>query len=272
MSLETEVEQAYEEGKRMWPDVTLTLAQFRDGSIEAGVKAFGAWAGDFYLARAAVNGDTAALRHIDAVISTLSPRIRRLGTPPHAVPDVLQAVRERLFSGQSPRIRRYDATTALAQWTKVVAIRVAIDLHRREVVVARLPGLALSYDEVASGNDAEAQVMREEYRTEFERALREVLGTLEQRDRTVMRLHLAEQVDVDRIATMYRVHRMTVTRWIRNAGEIVLAGLRKHFRERFGIELMDFDSMARLVRSRLSLNLGSLLGGTAAGVSFDDEK
>ena len=101
--------------------------------------------------------------------------------------------------------------------------------------------------------------MKAEYRQEFEVTLRKLLTQLEPRDQNVLRLHLVEQVSIDKIAVMYGVHRVTVGRWVWNAGEIILAALRRHFRERFGIELQEFESLARLVQSQLSLDLEQVL-------------
>jgi hypothetical protein len=44
------------------------------------------------------------------------------------------------------------------------------------------------------------------------------------------------------------------------AGEGILDGLRQRFHERFGIVPHELDSLARLARSQLSLNLRELLG------------
>ena len=136
--------------------------------------------------------------------------------------DVLQVVRERLFLGSAPRIRAYNATAPLAQWVKVVAIRTAIDLHRRELAAAPP---AHYHHEATRGTETDAQtrVMQQEYKREFETALRGLIDALPTRDRTVLRLHLIEEVSLEKLAVMYGVHRVTLARWVWNAGEILLA-------------------------------------------------
>ena len=60
----------------------------------------------------------------------------------------------------------------------------------------------------------------------------------------MLRLHLVEGMSLKAIASARGVHRVTVARWVWNAGEILLEGLRRHFSERgrvygFGAALGD---------------------------------
>src|SRR5688572_14163636 len=126
MSLDVDRIAAHGEGKRLWPDITVALEAFERMLRDADVtpEAMRQWAGDLYLACAAGEGNTEAIRVIDdRFVSRLPARIRRLGSKPDAVADVLQTVRERLFAGAAPRIRAYNGSGPLEQWIKVVAIR-----------------------------------------------------------------------------------------------------------------------------------------------------
>src|SRR6478609_2163828 len=130
MSSDDKIEQAYAKAKLVCPAVEVTLDEFREASTRVGVHDFETWASDLYLTCAASRGDGVAIRHIDErFIATLTGRIRRLGASPEEIADVLQVVRERLFTGNTPRIKTYNATVSLAQWIKVIAIRAAIDAH-----------------------------------------------------------------------------------------------------------------------------------------------
>jgi RNA polymerase sigma-70 factor (ECF subfamily) len=258
MNPEAQVEQAYAAGQRVWPDVALTIEAFRSAPLEVDALLHPERASDFYLACAAGRGEPRAIRHIEELFLTkLGQRIRRLGTAPDEVADVLQVVRERLFTGTSPRIRAYNGAAPLGRWITVFAIRIAIDLHRRQAAAAPRPELLAAEIADVSQSDPQKELMREPYRREFERVIKELLTTLGQRDHTVLRLHLVEGVSLARIAVMYGVHRLTVVRWVREAGETVLNGLRGHFRE-LGVVLRDFESLAQLVRSQLSLDLARL--------------
>jgi RNA polymerase sigma-70 factor, ECF subfamily len=106
-----------------------------------------------------------------------------------------------------------------------------------------------------------APMMKVEYKREMEPAIRKLVPQLSAGDRAVLRLHFVEGVSVDKIAASYGVHRVTVARWVWNAGEALLDALRARFREKFGTVPAEFDSLARLARSQLSVDLAGLLAG-----------
>jgi RNA polymerase sigma-70 factor (ECF subfamily) len=263
MPSEMAIDGAYREGKMHWPGLSLSREQFgvmvRDAAVtDDGLQQWGA---DLFLACAAASGDQTAVRCVDEhYIARLPGRIQRLGATAQKVPDVLQAVRERLFVGPSPRILGYNARAPLEQWIKVVAIRTAIDMHRQEAVGPRVEAQWLTAL-VTPDTDAARSLIRQEHKLAFEEAIRSEVARLSPRDRTVLRLHVIEGVSIEKLAASYGVHRVTVARWIWSAGERVLEGLRLHFSQQFGIVPHEFDSLARLMRSQLSLKLSEALVG-----------
>ncbi|WP_395812894.1 sigma factor-like helix-turn-helix DNA-binding protein [Archangium minus] len=62
--------------------------------------------------------------------------------------------------------------------------------------------------------------------TVLTQVLAEALAALPSRERTVLRLHLVEGLSLERIGTVYRTHKSTVSRWLARAREEVLAGTR----------------------------------------------
>ena len=247
----------------MWPLIALSHERFSSRASELRVPQAGleSWAGDFYLACAASDGDSAAIRIVDeSFIGRLVGRIRRLGSSADDASDVLQAVRERLFSGARPRIRAYDAGGPLEQWIKVVAIRTAIDRHRVESRARRPVGEPGDANGTGSPDPADT-LFKARYRAEFATVLRTQIALLSERDRSVLRLHLLEGVSIDCIALARGVHRVTVARWIWNAGEVLLEGLQSYFKERYGMVPSECESLAHLIRSQLSLDLPRLLTG-----------
>ncbi|HET6151066.1 MAG TPA: sigma-70 family RNA polymerase sigma factor [Polyangia bacterium] len=253
---------AYDRGRSAWPDVRIAIETFAERLADLNISPSGleAWATDLYLACAAGEGDYVAIRIIDELfVARLVGRIRRLGASVDDTADVLQMVRERLFAGPHPRIRAYNASGPLEQWVKVIAIRTAIDRHRLE---SRTRSSSEPADSVAASPPAlEEALFKIRYRAEFEQALRDQIRSLSERDRTVLRLHLYDRVSLEDIAAARGVHRVTVARWIWNAGEIVLEGLRRHFKERHGMLPRELDSLARLVGSQLGSGLRALLAG-----------
>ena len=254
------VSSAYARGRSAWPAVRIALETFAERLADLNVPTSGleAWGTDLYLACAAGEGDHAAIRAIDQLfVARLVGRIRRLGASTDDTADVLQMVRERLFAGPHPRIRAYNAVGPLEQWVKVIAIRTAVDRHRVESRAR--PSGELADSAAAPAPALEEVLFKIRYKAEFEQALRDQIRALSERDRTVLRLHLYDHLSLEDIAAARGVHRVTVARWIWNAGEIVLEGLRRHFKEHYGMVPSECDSLARLVQSQLALGLRSLL-------------
>jgi RNA polymerase sigma-70 factor, ECF subfamily len=258
---DAEIEAAYRQARQVWPYVALLFPAFqarvREGDVSReGLRVSG---GDLFLACAAGDGDGQAIAAIDRIcLAGLPGRILRLGSRAATPADVLQVVRTRLFAGPSPRIRSYNAAAPLERWIKVVAIRTAIDFQRQAARVSRVEDL-WSRVGASSTFDAVTGLMQARYKKEFEAAVQAQLATLSFRDRTVLRLHVVEAMSVEKIARAYGVHRVTVARWIWNAGEILLDGLRDHFKKYLGIVPAEFDSVARLMRSQISVDLATLL-------------
>ena len=82
---------------------------------------------------------------------------------------------------------------------------------------------------------------------------------LSPRDRAILRLHVVEGVSIEKIAASYGVHRVTVARWVWTAGETLLDGLRATVPGEVRDRPAEFDSMARMARSQLSIDLAALL-------------
>jgi RNA polymerase sigma-70 factor (ECF subfamily) len=261
MIAESLIKEVLARGATAWPDVRVSLEQLSAtaASLEVSEDGLRMWARDFYLACAAGCGDAAAIALIDELfVGRLSRRIQRLGATPDDAADILQMVRERLFTGERPRIRAYDGGGPLEQWIKVVAIRTAIDHHR---VQQRIRNAAsdLPVDVDPTAADPVKVLTKQQLKQEFETVLRSQVLGLSPRDRAVLRLHLIEGVRIDTIARARGVHRVTVARWIWNAGEILLDALRKHFRDRYGMVPAECESLAHLVKSQLSLDLPQIL-------------
>lgn len=255
------VEAAYVEGKVAWPGVDLSSQRFRARVTELVVGQDGLmrWGTDFYLASAAVDGRAVAIAIIDErFVSRLAGRIRRLGSTQADTSDVLQTIRERLFVGERARMRAYNCCGPLEQWIKVVAIRTAIDRHRVEAPVRGFLR-ELPHELAAVTPDPVTMLVKAQYKAEFEKVLQGQISRLSSRDRTVLRLHLLENVSIDAIAHTRGVHRVTVARWIWNAGEILLDGVRRYFKDRYGIVPSECESLAHLLQSQLSLDLPRLL-------------
>jgi RNA polymerase sigma-70 factor (ECF subfamily) len=259
----TPIEVAYQLGTEAWPSVHLSRDRFDALCKSAGVgeAALRARPEEIYLAYAAGDAELKALTLLDEnFIARLSDRLRRWGTASDVADDVLQTVRERLFVGQPPRIRDYDGSIPLASWIRIIGVRVAIDLHRAQSPPSRtgqfLPVEAA--DSMVVGTDTATLLAKVEYKARFEAALRAELANLSPRVRTVFHLHVLEGLSLEEIGRRHGVHRVTVARWVWGASDAVLAGLRRTFKDNFGVIPQELDSLINAMRSQLSVGLDDI--------------
>jgi len=250
----------HREGQLRWGDVSLAYESFVTACRDARVRdeAIRLRPDDLYLAYAAGLGEPHALEALDKqILSSLVPHLRRVGVGVDALSDVLQAIRARLLAGARPRLLTYDGSVPLRSWIKIIAVRLAIDHVRTSSFVSRTERVYAT-EPADVRPDAASLLAKAQYKARFERALREEVARLPDDRRAILRQHLVENLSVDTIAQGLGVHRVTVTRWIWRSGEEILDNLRRRFQSELGVLAPDFDSLVRLMRSTMSVDLGTL--------------
>jgi RNA polymerase sigma-70 factor (ECF subfamily) len=223
-----------------------------------------ALAADAYLACACLADAPGAVVCFDSAFASLLVRIvQRVDRSPAFVDDARQAIRERLFvsaPGGRPKIAEYAARSPLRAWLRVVALRVALNVHRGSAVEARELQSADDERLAASGaQDPEVRLSKAREKAAVEGAVRDAIKRLSARDRTLLRQHLVDGLSVDGLGAHYHVGRSTAARWLAAARE----ALRDHTRAELSARLGPGDpaSIAAFVRSQLELSARSLLGG-----------
>ena len=84
------------------------------------------------------------------------------------------------------------------------------------------------------------------------------LRALESRERSVLRMHVVDGLNIDEIGTVHRVHRPTVARRIAKARETLLAETRARLPTSLKINESQFASLMIVVRSHLDLSVERL--------------
>jgi RNA polymerase sigma-70 factor (ECF subfamily) len=216
-------------------------------------------AADLYLVCACVAGDDRALATFDAKYLGQVPQlVAKVETNPAAVEEVKQRVRERLLVAKDGRIRLgdYGGQGRLVSWLRVVAIRVALDMRTGNKEAALSDGAA---ERMLAADDPEMDYLRSRYADEFRAAFVTALGALPTRERNVLRLHLLDGLNVDRIGQLYDVHRATAARWLAHAREELFRHTRDTLRKELGLTQTEFASIVRLVRSELDVSICRIL-------------
>ena len=219
------------------------------------------------IAFASVRGCSTAMKLLRAKVQpVIVAAARKVDDAPAFVDDVTQHVFEKLLvakDGKEPRLLSYAGKGVIEAWVRISAARTAIDLVRQ-----RRGDVGSSDDDMiegigASAVDPELVYIRAHYAKEVTEALRSAFGALTPRERTILRLHLLDGLNIDRIGVLYSVHRATVARWIAHARERVLLESHRALQDRLGATDSEAASLERLVRSDLRVCLSEWLATSA---------
>ena len=217
--------------------------------------------GDLFLASACLRGDAKAIAAFEAhFLSQVPAFIARIENEPEFVGDIVQAVREKLLlaaPGARPRLADYTGQGPLGAWLRVVAVHTALDGKRsrpREVPRSEIPDSLLP-----PTSDPELDYLRLRYAADFRAAFQEALAGLEPKSRTVLRLHVLDGLNIQRIGTIYGTHRATVARWIADARAALLDRTRRILCERLSLAPGEVESVLRLVGDDLDVSVRRIL-------------
>jgi len=231
-------------------------------ACRARVGAHEAHLGELRLAWDAAQGDVAALRRLDELITLeVAPAARRIDPSPSFADEVGQTLRVRLLvapEGGRARIAEYGGRGPLRGWLGVAALRVALNL-RRGAGPPAAPTDVLA--ELASAEpDPELRHLKTLYRAEFREALEAALAALSDRDRAILRLSYVDGLRLAQLGRLYGVHESTASRWVSRAVETVADDARRRLVARLSMSPASVDQIAQMVRSSLDLSIARLLG------------
>jgi RNA polymerase sigma-70 factor (ECF subfamily) len=250
-------------GREAWPAVSLddeAFAAFLADKIpddESGVpEALAAMATtDLYLACACARGDTAGIEAFEKrYFAEVESVLRRVRDSSLVADDVRQMLREKLFVGSGnakPKIADYAGKGALASWFRVTAMRLVLNLVRGPKEVAFDEMTLLDVPDQTPNPELEHLKLR--YRAEFKDAFAATVSALSAQDRNLLRYAFASGLGSDEIATIYRVHRTTVNRWLVELRRTLVAGVRSAMLERLRVSEGELESILRLIRSQLEI-------------------
>lgn len=271
MDLEVRLWDLVAEARNAWPDIEVDPATFvawvgnrlqvdrEPNDALAAVRA-----SDLYLACACAQGDRAALAAFEKFVAEIDLALARMRVNRAQVEEVKQLVRQKLFVAPSAdkrvKIADYSGRGDLRRWVRAIAVRTCLNQMRkgkREILMKDdkvLAGVAHTDD------DPELAYMKEKYRIEFREAFLQALNGLTDRQQNLLRYHHVDELNIDEIGAIYRVHRVTAYRWLEKAREALVTQTQKLLRAKLQVEAKEFDSILRMIRSQLHLSLVRHLG------------
>ncbi|MGE0549267.1 MAG: sigma factor-like helix-turn-helix DNA-binding protein [Kofleriaceae bacterium] len=222
---------------------------------------------ELYVACGCADGDNAAISAFEAMyFQSTGPILRRMNLDGDGVAEIQQLLRQRLFvraEGEPwPRVCQYAGRGELGALVRTAAVRAAVDQLRRNKREVD-PDDAL-FDLPAISATPELAYLHERGRRDLKQSFEDAIRTLSTRDLNLLRLHLVDGLSVDEISRLYRVHRVTVSRWLSDARTRIAEHTRKLLAEDWGLGGSDLDRALDSVRSQLDLSLSRLLGDPVA--------
>jgi RNA polymerase sigma-70 factor, ECF subfamily len=222
----------------------------------------GARAADVSLVFGCLTGNSECLsRFENELIPQVREAIRRLERAEASVDELCQKMRVKLLTGTPMGLCAWRGKGPLANWIRVVAMRMTIDALRKHQPDDRA-GTFLE-DQVAT-HSHERDLLQKRYGEAFKRAIHCALSSLGARERAVFRLYALERQNIDCIATAYGVHRATAARWL----EAIRAGLRERtfvaLRSSASLNTSEVNSVARVLVSQADVSFRRLLTSRAS--------
>ncbi len=217
---------------------------------------------DFYLACAAVKGVSPAVSLVDGLLKEQFQSLGHFRLAVHELDEIRAVLMQSLVvaaDGNRPRLERYLGRGPLAGWLRVVATREVITWLRLRSRQPVADDDALLGSVEAPAEVPELALMKEKYRGEFSAAFRRAIAKLEQRDRNLLRQHYLDELSLEDLASLYRVHRATAARWLSSARSSLLLLTRQELGAALGLPAHEVESLMRLLQSRLDFSAGIFL-------------
>jgi RNA polymerase sigma-70 factor (ECF subfamily) len=219
---------------------------------------------ELYLACACARGLPSAIELFDRNYLAKLPALLRNPKQPEAmIEDVCQLARMKLLVStpeSAAKIGEYSGKGALMSWVRVTALRIAIKQQAGQKPAPQQDADTVFEALPAPGVDAELDLIKRRYHTEFRQAMLEAFSSLSPQERNYLRLYFVDQLSTYEMAALFRVNQGTVSRWLKDARQHIYEETRRHLQAKLGLSTQDFTSFLAVLDSQLELSLSQLLG------------
>ena len=242
-----------------WPGIAVDVDALRVLLDERGFAEPPPYVAELALARAALGGDPVATRALHAeMFGKVDKVLGRLGVSAADVDDIKQDIKAKLLLGDA-KLSQYQGTGPLAQWIASIAGREALGSMRK-----RKPTDELEDDDVLdTTDDPHLLALKTQHGAAFKQAFQAAVAELAPRDRAILKAIIVDGRTVTEVATVYRVNRVTASRWLSEIRMSLLKGTRSQLRAQRLLDEQSLESAIRLIDSNLDLSLYRVLGSAA---------
>ena len=176
--------------------------------------------------------------------------------PAAVAEDVVASVREKLLVGtdaRGPRIADYGGHGELVVWARVITIRAALTVLRREQ--RSVPVDEHLWEAASPSCDPALALLKRESAALIKAAFHAGLAALSPRQRNLLRQHLLDGLSIDDLGAMYQIHRVTAARWLTAARADLWAHTRRELRQKLDLSDSAIGTMLDDIRSTLDLSI-----------------
>jgi RNA polymerase sigma-70 factor, ECF subfamily len=220
-------------------------------------EALSARAEDLYLVAAVLEQVPNAAARFEEQLRTAARVAARIDRDPAFLDEVEQDLRVALLIGDPPKLATYLAAGALLDWLRVVAVRLALNMKRRGQL---LPADDLAHV-VVQEHDRDVEQIGRLYLEDLQGALEVGFAQLAPRERTLLRLHFIDGLNIDRMGAIYGVHRATVARWLVTIRKQLLDATKSRLAVKHGLDTSDVRSLYRLMERDVHISFSRILVG-----------
>ncbi len=198
----------------------------------------------------------------DRVVPRVKAALTKLGAPPAAVDEHVQAMRTRLLADEhGARLKHYRGVGAFEAFVITTAVRALTDAHRGPMRDADDEPLA----KLPAAVDLERQLARTGQQHLFSTAFRESLAALAPRERALLKLNLVDGASIDELAPLYQVSRATVARWLASARQQLQKGTLDRLSKGTRLEGVELDGLMASLESGFDVSLRRFVEEAAPG-------
>ncbi len=163
---------------------------------------------------------------------------------------------------QRPYLLTYGGRAPIQSWLRKVLLRRSIAERQRQNRESLQEASVLNLIPAGQGSNPELEILKQRYAAQFQTAFRHSLAALSAKERTVLRYHLSDGLTAEEIGRRFRVHRVTIMRWLRYIKDALLKTTKAHLVAQLDVKPADLDGVFGLIESRVSPSFAGIRSAT----------
>jgi RNA polymerase sigma-70 factor, ECF subfamily len=273
MTLHTQLEEAWQQGKTAWPSLSLPVPLFVQHLAERTRQA-ASWAdlstalrslsvSGLYLACACVHSIGDGLQRFDqAVIQRIPAFLSSMRVTNSFAEDVQQEVRRKLLvavDDSPPGIAAYSGRGELANWVRAAAVRTALSMRRNKNEQNERDDGSIADRMAEYSADPVMESMKRQYGPVFKRVMQQIISGLSAESRTLLRMYYVDGVPTTQLGVLFGLNQSSMSRKLIGIRGDLFQSAKRQLKAELRLSDTAFEEISALVQSQLDLSLSRIL-------------